>query len=96
MIAVVDEKLQVGCVMGLRVADFSVMLALHGRHTQIPAYGISEKWADLFRRLGGWLGVFIVVFEGPMFEIDIFLSLDLIQQGNQLGRMMRSNIQCNS
>lgn len=47
--AVLDEKLQVRSVVGLRVADCSVMLALHGGHTQMPAYGIGEKCADLIK-----------------------------------------------
>lgn len=36
--AVLDEKLQVRGVKGLRVADCSVMPTLHGGHTQMPAY----------------------------------------------------------
>ncbi|CEO59092.1 Putative Glucose-methanol-choline oxidoreductase [Penicillium brasilianum] len=47
--AVLDEKLQVRGVVGLRVADCSVMPALHGGHTQMPAYGIGEKCADLIK-----------------------------------------------
>ncbi|KAJ5331807.1 Glucose-methanol-choline oxidoreductase [Penicillium atrosanguineum] len=47
--AVLDEKLQVRGVMGLRIADCSVMPALHGGHTQMPAYGIGEKCADLIK-----------------------------------------------
>ncbi|OOQ87789.1 putative GMC oxidoreductase [Penicillium brasilianum] len=47
--AVLDEKLQVRGVFGLRVADCSVMPALHGGHTQMPAYGIGEKCADLIK-----------------------------------------------
>lgn len=34
--AVVDEKLQLRGVKGLRVADASVMPSLHGGHTQMP------------------------------------------------------------
>ncbi|EXJ86466.1 hypothetical protein A1O3_03417 [Capronia epimyces CBS 606.96] len=37
--AVLDEKLRVRRVKGLRVADCSVMPTLHGGHTQMPAYG---------------------------------------------------------
>ena len=44
--AVLDEKLQVRGVSGLRIADCSVMPTLHGGHTQMPAYGIGEKCAD--------------------------------------------------
>ncbi|KAJ5682835.1 Glucose-methanol-choline oxidoreductase [Penicillium macrosclerotiorum] len=47
--AVLDEKLQVRGVAGLRVADCSVMPTLHGGHTQMPAYGIGEKCADLIK-----------------------------------------------
>ncbi|KAJ5614685.1 hypothetical protein N7528_008339 [Penicillium herquei] len=47
--AVLDEKLQVRGVTGLRVADCSVMPTLHGGHTQMPAYGIGEKCADLIK-----------------------------------------------
>lgn len=38
-LAVLDEKLLVRGVKGLSVADTSVMPALHGGHTQMPAYG---------------------------------------------------------
>lgn len=54
--AVVDEKLQVKGVTGLRVADCSVMPALHGGHTQMPAYGIGEKCADLIKETWGMAG----------------------------------------
>ncbi|KAK6208123.1 hypothetical protein LQW54_007170 [Pestalotiopsis sp. IQ-011] len=47
--AVVDEKLFVKGVKGLRVADCSIMPVLHGGHTQMPAYGIGEKCADLIK-----------------------------------------------
>ncbi|KAL2292878.1 hypothetical protein FJTKL_07931 [Diaporthe vaccinii] len=47
--AVVDEKLRVKGVTNLRVADVSVMPILHGGHTQMPAYGIGEKAADLIK-----------------------------------------------
>lgn len=43
--AVLDEKLQVRGVKGLRVADCSVMPKLNGGHTQMPAYGIGEQCA---------------------------------------------------
>ena len=36
-LAVLDEKLFVRGVKGLRVADCSVMPTLHGGHTQMPA-----------------------------------------------------------
>lgn len=48
--AVLDEKLQVRGTTGLRVADCSVMPTLHGGHTQMPAYGIGEKAADLIKQ----------------------------------------------
>lgn len=48
--AVVDEKLFVRGVKGLRLADCSIMPTLHGGHTQMPAYGIGEKCADLVKR----------------------------------------------
>ena len=47
--AVLDEKLRVRGVRGLRVADASVMPSLHGGHTQMPVYGIGEKAADLIK-----------------------------------------------
>ena len=50
---VVDEKLCVKGVRGLRVVDVSIMPTLHGGHTQMPAYGIGEKAADLIK--AAWL-----------------------------------------
>lgn len=47
--AVLDNKLRVRGVTGLRVADCSVMPTLNGGHTQMPAYGIGEKCADLIK-----------------------------------------------
>ncbi|KAH6996008.1 hypothetical protein BKA56DRAFT_539346 [Ilyonectria sp. MPI-CAGE-AT-0026] len=47
--AVVDEQLRVKGVRGLRVADCSVMPLLNNGHTQMPAYGIGEKAADLIK-----------------------------------------------
>ncbi|KAH8701592.1 choline dehydrogenase [Talaromyces proteolyticus] len=47
--AVLDNKLRVRGVSGLRVADCSVMPTLHGGHTQMPAYGIGERAADLIK-----------------------------------------------
>ncbi|KAF4985473.1 hypothetical protein FDECE_16538 [Fusarium decemcellulare] len=47
--AVVDEKLRVKGVKGLRVADCSVMPVLNSGHTQMPAFGIGEKAADLIK-----------------------------------------------
>lgn len=47
--AVLDEKLRVRGVEGLRVADCSVMPTLHGGHTQMPAYGIGQRCADFIQ-----------------------------------------------
>ncbi|KAM0507859.1 hypothetical protein ACHAP8_000061 [Fusarium lateritium] len=47
--AVVDEKLQVHGVKGLRVADCSIMPTVNNGHTQMPAYGIGEKAADMIK-----------------------------------------------
>ncbi|KAK1573743.1 GMC oxidoreductase [Colletotrichum navitas] len=47
--AVVDPTLTVKGVKGLRVADCSIMPILPGGHTQMPAYGIGEKAADLIK-----------------------------------------------
>ncbi|KAM4058743.1 GMC oxidoreductase [Hirsutella rhossiliensis] len=51
--AVVDENLCVKGVKGLRVADCSIMPILHGGHSQMPAYGIGEKAADLIKATWG-------------------------------------------
>jgi choline dehydrogenase-like flavoprotein len=45
--AVVDNRLRVFGVKGLRVADCSIMPTLNGGHTQMPAYAIGEKAARL-------------------------------------------------
>ncbi|KAL3478166.1 hypothetical protein BJX99DRAFT_269367 [Aspergillus californicus] len=47
--AVLDNKLRVRGIAGLRVADCSVMPTLHGGHTQMPAYGIGERCADFVK-----------------------------------------------
>ena len=47
--AVLDSQLKVRGVKGLRVADCSVMPRLHSGHTQMPAYAIGEKCADLLK-----------------------------------------------
>lgn len=47
--AVVDERLRVYGVQGLRVADVSIMPKLNQGHTQMPAYGIGEKAADMLK-----------------------------------------------
>jgi choline dehydrogenase-like flavoprotein len=48
-LAVVDERLRVYGVQGLRVVDCSVMPTLHSGHTQMPAYGIGEKASEMIR-----------------------------------------------
>ncbi|KAF4594778.1 GMC oxidoreductase [Ophiocordyceps camponoti-floridani] len=50
--AVVDENLKVKGVKGLRVVDCSIMPSLPCCHSQMPAYGIGEKAADLIK--GDW------------------------------------------
>ena len=47
--AVLDAELRVRGVRGLRVADNSVMPSSNQGHTQMPAYGIGEKAADLIK-----------------------------------------------
>lgn len=47
--AVLDEKLRVKGVRGLRVADVSVMPIINAGHTQMPAYAIGEKCADMVK-----------------------------------------------
>ena len=47
--AVLDERLRVRGVKGLRVADTSVMPTLNQGHTQLPAYAIGEKCASLIK-----------------------------------------------
>ncbi|PHH66105.1 hypothetical protein CDD81_168 [Ophiocordyceps australis] len=48
-LAVVDPNLCVRGVSGLRVADCSIIPLLGCCHTQMPAYGIGEKAADLIK-----------------------------------------------
>lgn len=47
--AVLDTELRVRGVQGLRVADTSIMPLLNQGHTQMPAYAIGEKAADLIK-----------------------------------------------
>jgi len=49
LMAVLDAELRVRGVKGLRVADTSVMPLLNQGHTQMPAYAIGEKAADLIK-----------------------------------------------
>ncbi|OJD35622.1 gmc oxidoreductase [Diplodia corticola] len=48
-VAVLDARLRVRGVEGLRVADCSVMPLMNQGHTQMPAYGIGEKAAELIK-----------------------------------------------
>ncbi|KUJ16260.1 alcohol oxidase [Mollisia scopiformis] len=48
-LSVLDSELRVRGVQGLRVADTSVMPLLNQGHTQMPAYAIGEKAADLIK-----------------------------------------------
>ena len=44
---VVDNRLRVRNVQGLRVADVSILPILNSGHTQAPAYAIGEKVAQM-------------------------------------------------
>jgi choline dehydrogenase-like flavoprotein len=44
---VVDNRLRVRNVKGLRVADVSILPFLNSGHTQVPAYAIGEKVAHM-------------------------------------------------
>ena len=55
--AVLHEELRVRGVNGLRVADTSVIPLLNQGHTQMPAYAIGEKAADLIKGASLRLGV---------------------------------------
>ena len=50
--AVVDSKLRVKGVKGLRVTDCSIMPTIHSGHTQMPAFGIGESAAESIREAG--------------------------------------------
>ncbi|PQE28213.1 GMC oxidoreductase protein [Rutstroemia sp. NJR-2017a BBW] len=52
-LAVLDAELRVRGVKNLRVADTSVMPLLNQGHTQMPAYAIGEKAADLIKGVVG-------------------------------------------
>ncbi|RDW69233.1 FAD protein-2 [Coleophoma cylindrospora] len=56
--AVLDAQLRVKGVKGLRVADTSVMPLLNQGHTQMPAYAIGEKAADLIKSTAQDQGAF--------------------------------------
>ncbi|EFN71294.1 Glucose dehydrogenase [acceptor] [Camponotus floridanus] len=53
--AVVDPKLKVIGVQGLRVADASIMPEIIAGHTNIPTYMIAEKLADMVKEEWGYL-----------------------------------------
>ena len=46
-LGVVDHRLRVRNVQGLRVADVSILPILNSGHTQAPAYAIGEKVAQM-------------------------------------------------
>jgi len=52
--AVVDPRLRVRGVRGLRVADASVVPLIPGGHTNSVAFMIGEKAADMVK--ASWLG----------------------------------------
>ena len=62
--AVLDSELRVRGVKGLRVADTSVMPLLNQGHTQMPAYAIGEKAADLIKGVLLQLGVEGITLNG--------------------------------
>ncbi|CUS12308.1 unnamed protein product [Tuber aestivum] len=49
-LAVLDERLNVRGVKGLRVADTSVMPTLNQGHTQMAAYAIGERCAEIIKQ----------------------------------------------
>ncbi|XP_072756188.1 glucose dehydrogenase [FAD, quinone]-like [Anoplolepis gracilipes] len=53
--AVVDPKLKVIDIQGLRVADASIMPEIIAGHTNIPVYMIAEKVADMIKEEWGYL-----------------------------------------
>jgi choline dehydrogenase-like flavoprotein len=63
--AVLDAELRVRGVKGLRVADTSVMPLLNQGNTQMPAYAIGEKAADLIK------GAFLQLNGGTATDIKI-------------------------
>lgn len=60
--AVLDSNLRVRGVNGLRVADTSIMPLLNQGHTQMPAYAIGEKAADLIK--GAKISISLKLEEG--------------------------------
>ncbi|XP_070167799.1 glucose dehydrogenase [FAD, quinone]-like [Polyergus mexicanus] len=53
--AIVDPKLKVIDIQGLRVADASVMPDIVSAHINIPVYMIAEKLADMIKEEWGYL-----------------------------------------
>lgn len=53
--SVVDARLKVYGVKGLRVADCSIMPKLNNGHPQAVAYAIAEKCADMIKE--DWKGI---------------------------------------
>ncbi|KMQ87160.1 glucose dehydrogenase [Lasius niger] len=53
--AVVDPKLKVIDIQGLRVADASIMPEIPSAHINIPVYMIAEKLADMIKEEWGYL-----------------------------------------
>jgi choline dehydrogenase-like flavoprotein len=66
--AVLDEELRVRGVQGLRVVDTSVMPLLNQGHTQMPAYAIGEKAADMIKGAFLELGVKGIRMNGSRVE----------------------------
>lgn len=50
LFAVVDAKLRVYGVKGLRIADVSIMQKFNSGHPQMQAYGIGEKAVGLIEK----------------------------------------------
>lgn len=53
--AVVDPRLKVIGIQGLRIADASIMPEIIAAHTNIPVYMIAEKMADMVKEDWGYL-----------------------------------------